>query len=79
MQTQYPPTAHYQHPQLGTYKSADELLSDERLSETEKQMAIEAWRVQLEHGIYEDAETAAYRAAIKSLKGAAERLAAGGH
>lgn len=76
---QFPPAAHYRHPQFGTFTSADELLTDARLSETEKQMAIEAWRTQLEYGAFDADEAADFRSAANSLKGAAERLAAGGH
>ncbi|NDW05192.1 hypothetical protein [Jiella pacifica] len=79
MQTPLPPATHYKHPQLGTYSSADELLADDRLSETQKQIAIEAWRIQLEHGMSEEADPAPFKAAVKSLKGAADRLAAGQH
>ncbi|MCE7028519.1 hypothetical protein [Jiella avicenniae] len=79
MPTSLPPAAYYDHPQHGTYRSADELLADDRLSETQKQMAIEAWLSQLERGISEEADPAALEAAVKSLKGAADRLASGRH
>ena len=79
MTTPFPTATHYKHPQFGTYGSADELLADDRLSETQKQMAIEAWRNQLEHGMFDEVDPAAVKAAVKSLQGAADRLAAGRH
>ncbi|MBO0906020.1 hypothetical protein [Jiella sonneratiae] len=75
----FPTVAQFQHPRLGNYGSPQELLEDGRLSETEKQMAIDAWRRQLDHGAYDTDDAPLIRHAIRSLDAAAERLAAGHH
>ena len=77
MATRFAPGVCFQHPRLGTYTSPDGVVSDERLSDTEKQMVIEAWRSVIDHRGFNQAETADIRAAIRSLNTASGRLAGG--
>ena len=77
MSMQFPRWAQYSHPRHGIYGSPSEVLADGRLSETEKQMVIEAWRSFIEHGAAEEADRALIPSTLRSLDTAAERLAAG--
>jgi len=67
----------FDHPKHGTYESPDHMLRDDRLSETEKQMIIEAWRLSLRRVPADDADAPFVHSVSRSLDGAAARLASG--
>lgn len=77
MSMQFPRWAQYSHPRHGLYGSPSEVLADGRLSETEKQMVIEAWRSFIEHVAADEGDEELVPSTLRSLDTAAERLAAG--
>ncbi|MBP0614137.1 hypothetical protein [Jiella mangrovi] len=77
MGSHVPKAAHFNHPVHGTYTCPNELVTDKRLSETEKQMVIEAWSNSLKHGTFEERDIRSIKATARTLSFAATRLAAG--